>query len=124
MWECDCPSSCKKAKLAELQSTQGMDALSVAHPIFSNPDLLVVHVFSKLDWGSRDNVKKVCRKWRLWWKTRHLARLQPFFGPRASVDEWILNDLIYNDGRDFHAWINNDMTVYFDGFPLLFKEDV
>uniref|UniRef100_A0A803MMX7 Uncharacterized protein n=1 Tax=Chenopodium quinoa TaxID=63459 RepID=A0A803MMX7_CHEQI len=74
--------------------------------------------------GSRDNVKKVCRKWRLWWKTRHLARLQPFFGPRASVNEWILNDLIYNDGRDFHAWINNDMTVYFDGFPLLFKEDV
>ena len=101
-----------------------MDALSDAHPIFSNPDLLVVHVFSKLDWGSRDKVKKVCRRWRLWWKTHHLAPLEPFFGPRASVNEWILNDLIYNDGRDFHAWINNDMTVYFDGFPLLFKEDV
>uniref|UniRef100_A0A803MD48 Uncharacterized protein n=1 Tax=Chenopodium quinoa TaxID=63459 RepID=A0A803MD48_CHEQI len=100
----------------------GMDALAHTHPIFSQQDLLVTHIIPKVDWEDQMSCELVGKKWRIRWHLRHLAFRLPFLGPQAFVAKWILQDIVFHNGRDFHAWMTKDMMVYFDGFPLLFKE--
>ncbi|XP_021846545.1 uncharacterized protein [Spinacia oleracea] len=118
-WECRTP---KRTRISRWD--EGDLALREAHPLCHHQDILITQIFTKLDWEGQAAVQMVCKQWRRWAKLRY--RL-PYHYPqgcyRAWLREWVIMDIIDNDGRDFHAWMDKDMTVYFDGFPLLFKEE-
>ncbi|XP_048493693.1 uncharacterized protein LOC125494146 [Beta vulgaris subsp. vulgaris] len=105
-------------------SEEGMEAFTHAHPLCSHQDILVTHIFSRVRWEDQYKLELTCKKWRLWWRLRTYGS-SPYFwlNDRRHIEKWIIDDIIYNNGRDLHAWINKDMTQYFDGFPWLFKED-
>ncbi|XP_056691532.1 uncharacterized protein [Spinacia oleracea] len=96
-------------------------ALREAHPLCYHQDILMNDIFPKLDWEGQDDVQWVCKQWRRWSKLRYrLPYSYPAGCYRGSLREWVIMDIIENDGRDFHAWLDQDMTVYFDDFPLIF----
>ncbi|XP_021864984.2 uncharacterized protein [Spinacia oleracea] len=119
-WEV--PSPRKRTRISRWD--EGDLALREAHPLCHHQDILITQIFTKLDWEGQAAVQMVCKQWRRWAKLRY--RL-PYHYPqgcyRAWLREWVIMDIIDNDGRDFHAWMDKDMTVYFDGFTLLFKEE-
>ncbi|XP_021732257.1 uncharacterized protein LOC110699072 [Chenopodium quinoa] len=111
-------------KAQRLAFGEGLDALDEAHPLMSQHENLVTHIFPKVDFVGMMGIEQTCKRWRMWWRLRHLHFHYPFYGHRAQIQEWVLRDLMYNNGRDLHTWLNKDMTVYFDGFPLLYGDEM
>ena len=89
-------------------------------------DFLLFHIFIKLHRRNKKNVECTYKKWRIWSTYGYLG-----FPPRRTggfhffegFNSWALDDIIYNDYMNLIAFFEKDMTMYFDGFPLLFKED-